>query len=321
MSKWIKPLQLGSLLLPSNLIQGPLAGYSCSPFRKAIYEYGGVGYTTTEMISAYNLAHGMQQPRRYLYKDPNEGLVCYQLSGNVADNLAVATEKVGLSGADLVDLNCGCPQPKIRKKNSGSKLLSQPEQLYSLLKAMRSATDKPLSAKIRVDGDSGERFNVEVVQAIESAGADFIVVHGRHWRERYDMAVRISEIASLVSQVEIPLIANGDVADLASAEHMLQATGAAGVMISRATLGQPWLFAEIVKQSQGNEYVSPTFDERIHLLLQHVLGLVELDGEYKALLQARKLPKYYFPECCPPAVHAQTLSEFKVYLSGLQQPF
>ena len=113
----LKSLQLGSLSLPTNLIQGPLAGYSCAPFRKLIHEFGGVGYATTEMLSAYELAHDVEQPLRYTYRDPGEGLLCYQISGNNCSDLSYATEKVVKSGADLVDLNCGCPQRKIRKKD------------------------------------------------------------------------------------------------------------------------------------------------------------------------------------------------------------
>jgi tRNA-dihydrouridine synthase B len=289
----LNSLRLGQLELPTNLIQGPLAGYSCAPFRLLINEFGGVAYTTTEMISAYELAHNCQQPKRYTYKHPNEGKLCYQISGDNADDLARAVEVVVAKGADLVDLNCGCPQRKIRKKGHGSKLLSDPESLYQLLSAMRKSSSVTMSAKIRVDGDSGESFNAEVVAAIESAGMDFMIVHGRHWRERYEVAVRLDEIANIVSMASIPVIANGDVSDVDSLREVFSVTKAAGVMISRASIGKPWLFAELTALWRGHDY--PQFSEvqKRTVLRRHIEMLVELDGEHSALLQARSLAKHY----------------------------
>ena len=290
----LKPLQLGSLKLPTNLIQGPLAGYSCAPYRWLIEQFGGVAYTTTEMISAYELAHHVAQPKRYLARYPDEKKVCYQISGDDPQVLSRAVEAVVKAGADLVDLNCGCPQRKIRKKGHGSKLLSDPEQLFRLLSAMRQASPITMSAKIRVDGDSGESFNSEVVSAIESAGMDFMVVHGRHWRERYDTPVRLDDIASVVAMASIPVIANGDACSADSVRHILQHTQAAGVMICRASMGRPWVFAEIEAQFQGRDFIIPTQSERGRWFVLHVNKLAELDSEQSALLQSRGLIKYYF---------------------------
>jgi tRNA-dihydrouridine synthase B len=309
----LSPLRLGSLELPINVVQGPLAGYSCAPFRKLIERFGAVGYTTTEMISAYELAHNIVQPRRYTFKDPDEALLCYQLSGNQPDVLSRAVEKVVSCGADLIDLNCGCPQAKIRKKRQGSRLLCEPEYLYQLLCAMRSAADLPMSAKVRVDGASGESFNREVAEAIVSAGMDFMVVHGRHWQERYDVPVRCHDIAQMVSYADIPVIANGDVSDTASLRTVMEKTQAAGVMISRASLGKPWLLAQIHSECKGEEYIPPDAAERDRIWLCHIRGLIELDGETRALLQARGLAKYYgHPEMA--AMVFDTYESFSHYL-------
>jgi len=261
--------------------------------RALAWRFGGVGFCTTEMLSAHIVAKRVPQPRRFEYKSPGEKWLCCQLSGNNAPVLAEATERVCAEGADLIDLNCGCPQPKIRKKGHGSRLLADPEQLYQLLYAMRQVTDKPMSAKIRVDANSGERFNLEVAQAVESAKMDFVVVHGRHWRERYDVAASLDEIGAFVSMLNIPVIANGDADNWLSVERLLEHTGATGVMISRAGLGRPWLFAEILAQAEQRDFVLPDDVARHGLFLEHVAGLVELDGEYSALLQARKLSDYY----------------------------
>ena len=293
MSELFKPLQLGPLLLPTNIVQAPLAGYSCAPFRRLIHQFGGCGYATTEMISAKHLVRQTEVPKRYLYKDPKEGLLCYQLSGDVEDDLSRAVEIVAHHGADLIDLNCGCPQRKIRKKGCGSKLLASPDRLYRLLAAIRKATDLPCSAKIRVDGDSEEAFNREVQEAIEAAGMDFMVVHGRHWTERYDVPSRLDEIRGFVQRARIPVLANGDAEDYNSVKKILNETKAAGMMIGRGSIGRPWLYAKIQAQHRGKLWVDLSFKELEGLLKQHIEGLVELEGDYVAQLQSRKLVDYY----------------------------
>ncbi len=316
-SQLIRPLVVGDLTLTTNLIQGPLAGYSCAAMRKLTWQFGGVAYCTTEMLSAYSLAHVKQQPLRYVHRDASEKVVCAQISGNKADMLMAATERMVSLGYDLIDLNCGCPQPKIRKKVHGSRLLEDPEQLYQLVKAIRGVCAVPLSVKIRVDSDSGEQFNHEVATAVESAGADMLIVHGRHWRERYDTPCQTEDIRQIVATVNIPVIANGDGGDYDSVMRLLQSTGAAGVMISRAAMGQPWLFAQICLQDRGEDYVTPSLQERKQLLLQHIDGLIQLDGEYQALLHMRKLWRYYAIPL--PAVEWSALMQYKSVQSLLSQ--
>jgi len=290
----LQPLKIGSLVLPTNIIQGPLAGYSCSAFRELIWHYGNVAYCTTEMLSANNIVHRPNQPLRYRHRSHNEKILCVQLAGSNPDILCAATEIVNSWGAELIDLNCGCPQPKIRKKNMGSALLATPDIIYQCISLMRQATDAALSVKIRVSATCDHKWNAEVAQAIESAGADVLVVHGRHWGERYDVPVRLDDIAWFVRQLTIPVIANGDVADYVSLKNILDTTKCAGVMVSRAGLGRPWLFKSLALQSEGLPGIEVGYDTCRELLLRHIRSLVELDGEKVALLQARKLLAYYF---------------------------
>ena len=284
-------LTLPGLTIPFAAIQGPLAGYSCAPMRRLAAQFGGVGYTCTEMLSAHNIARGVRQPLRYRYKAPDEGLLCVQLSGTDPSDLATASAAVVQAGADMVDLNCGCPQPKIRKKGQGSRLLADPDRLYTLVRAMRMACSVPLSVKIRVDGDSGDQYTAAVVAAIAAAGADLLVVHGRHWRERYDTPVRVAALKDVVSLSPLPVIVNGDVTDRASYQALLTQTGAAGVMVSRAALGRPWVF----RQLHDADFDTPDQATVAALLWQHVKGLAALEGDVRALLQVRKLLGYYFP--------------------------
>lgn len=293
MNNLLAPLKIADLVLPTNLIQAPLAGYSCAPYRELIAHFGAAAYCCTEMLSAYVIAHEIPESPRYCYRSPQEGLLCYQLSGNHPQYLAQATARVTQMGADLVDLNCGCPQKKIRKKGHGSGLLAEPETLYQVLKSMRAATPLPLTAKIRVDGRSGESFNHAVVEAISAAGVDALIVHGRHWRERYDVPCRMEDIANIVRVASIPVIANGDAMDYAGVEKLLRVTQADGVMIARASMGQPWLFAKIAAEAAGLDFTRPDRAEVAQIFQRHIAGLAALEGEHKAELQSRSLKKYY----------------------------
>ena len=218
----IKPLTLGNTTFPVNLIQGPLAGISCAPFRSLTWRYSRPAFSCTEMISCKTIIHQpLQAKQRYISKDPAEGPVCFQLSGTDPVELAEAVKRVTAHGADLIDLNCGCPVKKIRSRGAGSKLLTNPTALYQLIRAMKENTHVPVSIKIRVDGGD-EKFNHEVAAVVSDAGADFLIVHGRHWTEHYETPCRYDAIAHFVQAVKIPVIGNGDVACVESLQRMLQ---------------------------------------------------------------------------------------------------
>jgi tRNA-dihydrouridine synthase B len=289
----IQPVKVGNLILPSNVIQGPLAGYSCAPFRVITHRYGSPGFCATEMISATALTSRQDRPKRYLMRDHKEGLLCYQLAANNPDTLAQATTMVSEEGADIVDLNCGCPVQKIRRKGTGSKLLTEPETLYRLVKAMRENTDATVSIKIRGAGDAGDHDERAIVEAAELGGVDFITVHGRHWSERYDVSCRHEDIEKIVSIASVPVFANGDVDSFSSFHTIMQATKAAGVMVARASVGRPWLFKQIYAEARGEAYITPDFISIGKIFVEHIKGLVALESERLAILQSRKLAKYY----------------------------
>lgn len=290
-------LSLGKLTLKSNLIQGPLAGYSCAPFRQLIWRFGNPGFCCTEMISAKDLRHRKQAPQRYLYRDPAEGPLCFQISGNDVDDIAYATTIVSKAGADIVDLNCGCPKPKIRGKGLGAKLLTQPDLVYKLISAMKNNTDASVSIKLRVSDPVGDHDDFAVVDAAEAAGVDFIIVHGRHWTENYDVHCRLDSIKRVKSYAKVPVIANGDVDSAASLKMILDHTGADGAMICRASVGRPWLIGQIQAELAGMDYLMPDAAVISETFRDHLRLLAELDGEYLATLQARKLAKYYSRHC------------------------
>lgn len=290
----INPLTLGNKTFPNNIIQGPLAGVSCAPFRALTWQYSQPAFTCTEMISCNTL---IKQPafalQRFIQKDPQEGPVCFQLSGSTPNEVAQATQRVTDAGADLIDLNCGCPVKKIRSKGAGSSLLHKPTQLYQLIRTLKANTHVPVSIKIRVDGHSDEKFNMEIANIVGDAGADFLIVHGRHWSENYDTPCHYQQIQFFVDNLKIPVIGNGDIKCVESLQKMF-ATGCAGVMISRAGVGQPWLIGNLIHAMNKLTFTLPSAIEIGAIYVSHVQGLIRLIGNEKhAILQARKIAKYY----------------------------
>lgn len=290
----IKLLTLGNKVFPNNIIQGPLAGVSCAPFRALTWRYSQPAFSCTEMISCKTLIHQPElAEQRFVAKDKAEGPVCFQLSGSDPSELAIATKKATDYGADLIDLNCGCPVKKIRNRGAGSRLLTETAKLYHLIQAMKKNTSVPVSIKIRVQSNSKDQFNAELAQVVSEAGADFLVVHGRHWNENYEVPCNYDEIRFFVDALKIPVIGNGDISCLASLQKMF-ATGCAGVMISRAGVGQPWLIGKLQAEMKQENFIVPTNKEIGLIFLEHVHQLAKLLRKEKfAIIQARKFAKYY----------------------------
>jgi tRNA-dihydrouridine synthase B len=290
----IRPLTLGNSQFSVNIIQGPLAGVSCAPFRRLTRQYGNPAFSCTEMISCKTLIHQSSlSQRRLIAIDPGEGPVCFQLSGTDPQELAQATQLVTASGADLIDLNCGCPVKKIRSRGAGSSLLSDAGKLFQLITVMKQNTHLPVSIKIRVDANSGDKFNQEIASAVADAGADFLIVHGRHWTQHYETPCQYDEIKFFVDALRIPVIGNGDIACLSSLQKMF-ATGCAGVMLGRAGVGRPWLAQQLIAGMREEEFSLPSVMQVGEMFLEHVHGLSKLlENEKFALLQSRKLAKYY----------------------------
>lgn len=287
-------MTLGNKVFPVNLIQGPLAGISCAPFRYLTWKYSQPAYSCTEMISCKTLIYQSKKVyQRYVEKNPNEGPTSFQLSTNDIEELSLATKIVTDFGADLIDLNCGCPVKKIRHKGAGSSLLAQPTKLYHLIYAMKMNTHVPVSIKIRVEGEVKDHSNREIAQIVSDAGADFIVVHGRHWTENYETSCRYEQIEFFAQTLKIPVIGNGDIRCVESLKKMFN-TGCAGIMIGRAGVGQPWLIRKLISKITGQKFVEPSNKEIGEIFLDHTAQLIELLGsERLAILQARKFAKYY----------------------------
>ena len=289
---------IGSLQLPNRLIQGPLAGFSCAPFRQLYYQFLPPAYCVSEMISAYDVLHKHQTNSRYLFRAPEEKRLCYQLAGHDPYIMAQASQQLEAMGADIIDINSGCPKAKIRKKKAGSALMDDPLQLCAIISAMRQAITIPLTVKIRIYGDDRD---LNLAKAIEQAGADALIVHGRRWTTDYDTPSDIRHLGKIKHAVRIPVIANGDIADASSLADAIAYSGCDAYMISRAGCGHPWLYQALLTGTVMSDKAL-----RRRCFMDHLQGLSQLESEFQAVLQSKTLVRYYFGKNIP----SQKLNEF-----------
>jgi nifR3 family TIM-barrel protein len=315
-----KSITLGNQLFDSCLIAGPLAGFTCAPMRRLVWGYSNPAFCYTEMISAQHLMGGGHMPTRFLYRAPEEKKLCWQLSGTDPVILGEAAAKAVELGADLIDLNCGCPKAKIRSKRAGSYHLEDPDRLFKIVSSMRQAITKPLLVKIRLHPSREQQVHHAVIEAVQAAGADGIVIHGRTYEDDYDRAIDLAALAQCVDYAAIPVLINGDVFDPQSAQHILQQTNGAGLVIARAMMGKPWLIQQIESAWAGQMFNVPTLQQRGALLLEHIEDLIFLEGEMRAMLQARKITKYYARDIWSDAAAQQayqfsTLHDLKQWLT------
>ena len=281
---------IGALQFSHRLIQGPLAGFSCAPFRVLFNAFVPPAYSVSEMISAYDVLYKHQQNSRYVYRAPEEKRLCYQLSGTDPQIMAQAASRLEGIGADLIDINAGCPKTKIRKKGAGSALLNVPEQLCTIVRAVRDAIQIPLTVKVRIQGHAGD---IALAKALAQEGADALIIHGRRWMDDYDTPSDFSQIAGIKKAVQIPVIANGDIADANSLNKAIE-TGCDAFMISRAGTGKPWLYQALLDRE--GTFCAPGFEARVGYFITHIQGLAKLESEYQAILQSKSLLRYYFKE-------------------------
>ncbi|KTD31602.1 MULTISPECIES: tRNA dihydrouridine synthase [Legionella] len=281
------PWTLGSLNLTHRLIQGPLAGFSCAPFRELFYQFTPPAYSVSEMISAHDVVHKHPLHSRYLHRGEKEKTLCYQIAGTDPLIMAQAAARLEEIGADLIDVNCGCPKGKIRKKGAGSALLEEPEQLAEIVSSIRKAIKIPLTVKLRILGNP---LDFELAKRVADAGADAVIIHGRRWNDDYDKANNLIQIAKIKQHLNIPVIANGDFCDRFSINEALKQTHCDAFMIARAGTGKPWLYQALL----NDEPMQVNTAEQLRLFMQHLQGLALLENEHKALLQSKSLVRYYF---------------------------
>lgn len=289
-----------------------MAGYTDAPFRRLAQEYGAA-WTVSEMVLARGFLAGERKSTELGAPYPGEPNLVVQLFGDDPDILREAAAKAeALFSPVAIDLNMGCPAPKLAGRG-GACLLQTPERAYELVWAMRQGTSLEVSAKMRLGWD--EDRSLEVAQGLEAAGAALLTVHGRTSRQRYEGEADWEAIGRVAEAVRIPVLGSGDVRSASDYRRRLQ-TGAAGVMIGRGAVGNPWIFAQIACGAPA-----PSLPERIQTALRHAELNVQWYGEFYGLLQLRKVLYRYFPdnlELHPLLKQVSTLGELKRVLSNAE---
>ncbi|MCK5294247.1 MAG: tRNA-dihydrouridine synthase [Arcobacteraceae bacterium] len=268
------------------VVLAPLAGYTDLPFRSVVKNFG-VDLTISEMISSNALAYSNPKTLKMVEKAPNEDPYIVQISGSKPEIIQLAVEKLNeIDGINGIDLNCGCPAPKVFSHGSGSNLLADLPRLQEILKTIKKYSNKQLTTvKIRIGVD--EKIPYDIARAIEDVGVDMISVHGRTKQGKYKAPVDYDAIKTVVDAVKIPVIANGDIKDYQKAKDVLEHTGAAGIMIGRGAIGKPWIFHQIANQSED---ISDQLKHKI--ILEHYEGMLKHYGKHAVVMFRKHFHTY-----------------------------
>ena len=286
-------LRIGTITVENPLFLAPMAGVTDWAFRTVCARLGA-GVTVTEMVSSRALCYKDQKSAKLLRK--NEGSVCgAQIFGNDPDIMAKgAVLALEISGCDFIDINMGCPMPKIAGSGDGCGLMRTPELAADIVRAVVRAVDVPVTVKCRLGWDKGSINVLDFTKRMEDAGAAMVAVHGRTRSMLYSGTADWDMIRQVKEQLSIPVIANGDITDGQAAVRCLKRTGADGLMIGRSTFGDPWIFQEVRSALRGEEYPGrPCLADRVAVAVEQ-FRLAEQDhGEHIACLEARKHFAWY----------------------------
>ena len=286
------PLQIGNVTVASRVLQSPLSGVTDKVFRRLVRRHAPQSMMYTEMVSAAELHHLRKLPE-VMDIDPDERPISIQLFDRRPDFLAEAARKAVEQGADTIDINMGCPVNKITKNGGGSSLLRDPDTAINIVEAVCAAVDVPITVKTRIGWDDNDINAVEFGQAMETAGAQMLTLHGRTRAQGYNGTARWEWIAKVKAALTIPVIANGDIFSVDSALHCLAQTQADGIMCSRGTLGYPFLVGEIDHFLKTGERIpAPTPQQRLQCAREHLIMLWEYKG-IRGIRQARKHMAWY----------------------------
>ncbi len=286
-------MKLGNLEITERASLAPLAGVADRAFRELCRGYGAA-YTVCEMASAKGISLGDKKSSELLSITDPERPAGSQIFGNSPETMATAAEKALEYSPDFIDINMGCPAPKVSASGGGALLMKNPQLAEDIVKAVVGASTVPVTVKIRSGWDNKTINAVELAKRCEQAGAAAITVHGRTKVQMYSPPVNVDIIKQVKNAVSIPVIGNGDVVDGKSAAKMLEETGCDMVLIGRGALGRPWVFSEI-NAYLNHEVVlpEPTVTQKMHVMLKHIEKICEYKGEYVGIREARKHAAWY----------------------------
>ena len=284
---YIHKLKIGNVELENNILLAPMAGITDLPFRMICKKYGNPGLVCTEMVSSKALYFNDEKTKNLLNVQDEKKPIAFQIFGSNPEIMGKATKMIS-NDADIIDINMGCPAPKVVKNGDGSKLLLSPELVKDIVAAVVENTDRPVTVKLRKGWDKDNVNAVQIAKKIEEAGASAITIHGRTREQYYSGIVDLDIIKDVKRSVGIPVIGNGDIKDAITAKKMLEYTGVDAIMIGRASLGNPWIIKQIIDELNGKETQDISKGKRLEIIKEHLELAIKEKGEYIAIREMRK---------------------------------
>jgi nifR3 family TIM-barrel protein len=286
-------LKIGGVTINGMTALAPMAGVADAAFRTICRQYGA-SYTVGEMVSAKGLCMSSEKSRGLLTLAPNEHPAAIQLFGSEPESMAQAAKTALEYGPDVIDINMGCPAPKVTSTGAGSALMRSPLLAGRIIESVVRAVEIPVTVKIRRGWDEQSVNAVQIAKIAQESGAEAVTVHGRTRTQQYAPPVDLETIAQVKAAVKIPVIGNGDVRSAADAAKMISQTGCDLVMIGRGALGAPWIFRETETYfKDGSVPPAPDIAERMEVMLRHIKLICAIKGERAAMLEARKHAAWY----------------------------
>ncbi|MBQ5590019.1 MAG: tRNA dihydrouridine synthase DusB [Anaerotignum sp.] len=286
-------MKIGNLELENNVFLAPMAGVTDLPFRLLCKEMG-CGLVYSEMVSAKGILYDNKNTTELLEIDPKERPVAVQLFGSDPEILGAMAKKIEQYPIDIIDVNMGCPAPKIVKNGEGSCLMKTPELVGKIVKSLVESQSKPVTIKFRKGFDDDHVNAVEIAKIAEANGASAVAVHGRTREQYYSGKADWDIIKQVKEAVNIPVIGNGDVFTPQDAKNLLEHTGCDAIMVGRGAQGNPWIFKRILHYLKTGELLpEPTTEERVEKALRHAQMLIDYKGEYIGVREMRKHMAWY----------------------------